>query len=319
MRAVIAGAITAAIAGGVAFAVSQSLPKEYDATAGVIVGSLTAATTDQLDVNQRLAATYAELATSGPLVTRVIERIGLSDDPARLAARIDARAPGQGIVRIKATALSPTEAVQIADVVADEILALATPVGKSASLARVVEPAALPDSPSSPRVFLNTLIAAILGLALGLGLALLVGSREAPRSPARELPSAAPSEPVAAPEHRAVRTEPRAVATGQSDAGRLATAVYVTGSTSLEPGRRYAIRINGPHLQVLGPMDLDPTVVALDRTLAEVHATANEGRLVISEPGGRSGFAVAFMSIAETTAEGLATAIVNAARAVVRP
>lgn len=196
MRAVAAGGIAAAIAGGVAFAVSQSLPKEYDSQAGVIVGSLTATSTDQLDAYQRLALTYAELATSSPLLTRVVDRIGLSDDPVGLAARIDVRASGQGIILINATAASPSEASEIANTVADEILALATPAGESASLAAVIQPAISPDGPSSPRVLLNTLVAACLGLALGLGLALLVASRETPASSAQELA------PVAWPERR---------------------------------------------------------------------------------------------------------------------
>jgi hypothetical protein len=49
------GGIAALIAGGVAFAVSESLPKEYDSQARVLVGSLTATSTDALDAYQRLA------------------------------------------------------------------------------------------------------------------------------------------------------------------------------------------------------------------------------------------------------------------------
>jgi capsular polysaccharide biosynthesis protein len=323
LRAVVAGVVAAAIAGGVAFAVSLSLPKEYESTAAVIVGSLTAATTEELDVNQRLALTYAELATSSPVLTKVIDRIGLDDDPSELAGRIDVRAPGQGIIRIKATALAPNEAAQIANVVANEILALATPVDTTASRAKVVEPAAVSGSPSSPSVVINTLIAAMLGLALGVGLALLLSSRETPTT-ATEVPSS-----VTSPRNRANRTEPRAVEPTQVEPARvepappsvqqLGTAVYVTGSPSLEPGRRYILTIKGRQLQVLGPVDLDPALIALDRPLVDVHAIALDDRLVVTEPGSRSGLALAFMSIAGATTEGLATAIVKGARAAARP
>ena len=93
----------------------------------------------------------------------------------------------------------------------------------------------------------------------------------------------------------------------------LTTAVYVTGSTSLESGRRYLIAVHGPRLQVLGPVETDPSAVALDRALAEMDATASEGRLVISGPGGRSGTVLIFMSVAGTTPDMVAKAIVDAA------
>lgn len=98
----------------------------------------------------------------------------------------------------------------------------------------------------------------------------------------------------------------------------LTTAVYVTGSTSLESGRRYLITIHGPRLQILGPVETDPSAVALDRAVAEMDATATDGRLVISGPGGRSGTVLIFMSVAGTTPDLVATAIVDAARTAVR-
>ena len=98
----------------------------------------------------------------------------------------------------------------------------------------------------------------------------------------------------------------------------LTTAVYVTGSTSLESGRRYLITVHGPRLQILGPVETDPSAIALDRALAEMDATASEGRLVISGPGGRSGTVLIFMSVAGGTPEKVAEAIVDAARTVAR-
>lgn len=139
--ALVAGVVAAIVAGLVAFAVSQSLPKEYDAQAGIIVGSLTATSTDELDAYERLASTYAELATSSPLLTRVIDRLGLSDDPVDLATRIDVRASAQGIVLIDATSTSPVEAAQIANTVAEEIVNLAQPI---------VVPGASPGASAAP-------------------------------------------------------------------------------------------------------------------------------------------------------------------------
>jgi capsular polysaccharide biosynthesis protein len=172
-----------------AFLVSESLPREYGSEARVLVGSLTESSIDQLLANQQLASTYAELAKSTPLLARVAEKLSLSDDPTALADRIDVRAPtGQAIVRIVARGPSPVAAQQLADGVAAGILMLATPTGAVASLASIVQPAVYPDGPSSPRILLNTLIAALAGLGLGLGLALLFPSRGAEgRLPAPQL------------------------------------------------------------------------------------------------------------------------------------
>jgi phage terminase large subunit-like protein len=95
----------------------------------------------------------------------------------------------------------------------------------------------------------------------------------------------------------------------------IASAVYVTGSSALEAGRRYVIAVHGSRLRFMGPIDVDPSVVSVDRPIAGANATALEGRLVISAPEGRSDMVVAFMSVAGTTPDALARAIVDAARA----
>ena len=76
--------------------------------------------------------------------------------------------------------------------------------------------------------------------------------------------------------------------------------------------------MHGSRLQVLGPIETDPATVVLDRVLAEMDATASGGRLVISGPGGRSGTVLIFMSVAGTTPEMVAKAIVDAARTAAR-
>lgn len=170
--------LLAATAGGVAFYVSQVLPKQYDSEAKVLVGSLTDANYDQLLAYQQLAQTYAGIATTTPVLTRVIGQLGLTD-ATLLASRIDVVAPtGQSFVTIVVTAASPLEASQLANGVANEITALALPAVDQPSLATVVQPAIPPDQPSSPRVLLNTAVAAALGFCLGVGIALLLGGRK---------------------------------------------------------------------------------------------------------------------------------------------
>jgi hypothetical protein len=121
---------------------------------------------------------------------------------------------------------------------------------------------------------------------------------------------------------RFVLEEPRAAArpafhgpSSGPDAGLLATATYIVGTTNLEPGRRYAMKIEAARLRLLGSLDVEPTVIALELDVRDMDATSVGGRLLISQPGVRSGPVVAFMSIAGTTPDGLAATIVEAARA----
>ena len=94
----------------------------------------------------------------------------------------------------------------------------------------------------------------------------------------------------------------------------LATAVFVTGTGRLEPGRRYAIVLEGTRLRFHGPTDVDPRAVALDRSVGDVEAQALAGRLLLSEPRSGSGLALAFMSVAGPRTDALAEAINRASR-----
>jgi hypothetical protein len=98
----------------------------------------------------------------------------------------------------------------------------------------------------------------------------------------------------------------------------LATAVYVTGSKRLEPGRRYGIAVHGSRLHILGPIDIDPSAIVLDRSVVGIDAIAIEGRIVVSEPRQRSGLVLAFMSVAGATIQDLAQMIREAARASIK-
>lgn len=94
----------------------------------------------------------------------------------------------------------------------------------------------------------------------------------------------------------------------------LASGIFITGNVGLVAGARYTLQGEGDRFQVLGPVDVDPTRVALERPMSGMDATAFEGRLVISEPERPSGGVVlAFMSLAGGTPAGVADAIVRLA------
>ena len=75
------------LAGGTAYLVSSSLPKVYEAQVTLLVGQ--SSSTSSIDLNdllasQRLSQTYAELATTGPILAQVIADAGLRHHAGRV-------------------------------------------------------------------------------------------------------------------------------------------------------------------------------------------------------------------------------------------
>jgi hypothetical protein len=95
----------------------------------------------------------------------------------------------------------------------------------------------------------------------------------------------------------------------------LASAIYVTGSRGLQAGSRYGIAISGDELQILGPVDVNPSAVAIRHAMRGMDATGLQGRLIVTATDGRRDqLALVFMSVAGGSPEGVADAIVEAAR-----
>lgn len=238
--------VTVVVAGGASYLVSSSLPKVYEGRTTLIVGqSLTAVDPQyqQLLASQRLSETYAQLATTTPVLAAVIERLGLPVTPDELRRNVVAQAPRDStLLTVRASHGDPHVAAQIANTVAEELIAaspaiegraddvgrfvddqlaatqlqieaiqtdldellglpsrssaqddeiqilqgrlltarqtysqlLAFSSGSASNLLTAVDPAVAPIEPSSPRVLLNTLLAAALGLLVALGLAFLM-------------------------------------------------------------------------------------------------------------------------------------------------
>lgn len=172
-------------AGGAAYVIGQVVPRTFESEAVVLVGSLTETSSDQLLAYQRLAQTYAEIGTSGTVMGHVITRLDLKVEATDLAKRVSIRAlTGQAILRITAQASSQAAATDLANTVADELTLLGTPAA-GASIASVFQSATSPGEPATPRILLNIAIGALLGLAIGVGSAVLLDrSRKARRSTA---------------------------------------------------------------------------------------------------------------------------------------
>ncbi len=336
--------VSTAAAGVIAYLVTSQAPITYTSQVSVLVGPPLAGeiSSVDIDVGQALRNTYAELATTRPVLNRVIASTGAATTPQDLQSDISVQVPTSGnLLTIVVTYETATGAAALANALAADLANYAAPdkvPEKPSNITlTVVDPATPPTGPDDRRILRSSALGAAIGLLFAICIAFIVENlprrgrsgegwteeRPSERYVPREIPAReVAARQVLASDRSARATVPRPPASefvglrGQVDPRELATAVFITGSQALEPGRRYAIRIEGQRLQVAGPVDLDRTIIALDRPLAEVHATAIDGRVVVSESARGDG--MAFMSVMGSTSEGLASAIADAATAAAR-
>jgi capsular exopolysaccharide synthesis family protein len=118
--------ISVVLVGVVAYLVSSSQPKVYEARATLIVGeSLSGVNPDynQLLVSQRLSATYASIATTHQIMAGVVGDLGLTTDPDSLATRVFvATSPDTALLTISARDHDAQTAADIANTVAKRLI-----------------------------------------------------------------------------------------------------------------------------------------------------------------------------------------------------
>jgi capsular exopolysaccharide synthesis family protein len=165
-------------AAAVAYLVTSSMPKVYEAQAKLIVAQ--ALTTSAPDYNvllasQRLSQTYAELVTTRPIVSSVIARLSLPDDPQAIIDSTTSQAAANSLyVNIAFRDGDPARAALIANTLATELITAAPAIllspdsSNSPRLLTVVEPAVSPPDPTSPRVLLTTGLAALAAFVAAL-------------------------------------------------------------------------------------------------------------------------------------------------------
>jgi capsular exopolysaccharide synthesis family protein len=154
----------------------------YTSTARLFVSSTqggSVAYQDSLFSAERIA-TYVGLVKSQQVATRVVDRLGLDLEPSALSEQVSAKAvPDTVIMEVSASAGGPRGAQRLAQAVAEELSAYVTELETSPGRAQaplkvtVVDDAALPTTPESPVPLRNLGLAALLGLLLGLGAAVI--------------------------------------------------------------------------------------------------------------------------------------------------
>jgi capsular exopolysaccharide synthesis family protein len=176
--------IVGCVAGALLLAVvlTAQMTPQYTSSARLFVSTTqsdsAAAYTGSLFSEQRVTS-YADLATGQELARQVIERLNLSMEPGELAGKVVASGvPNTVILEIAVNDANPREAQRLAQAVSEQltnfVADLETPAGKANPpiKATIVDPASLPEAPSSPNPLRNLGIAGLAGLVLGFGVAL---------------------------------------------------------------------------------------------------------------------------------------------------
>jgi tyrosine-protein kinase len=130
--------------------------------------------------SQQRVRSYAQIVNSPAVTSRVIERLDLETTPDELGEAVDAEAPVDTVlINVTVRDPSPERAKAIADAVSEEFSSLVTTLetreGQSSPPVKVsiTREAELPASPSSPQHAAYLALGVLLGLALGIGAALL--------------------------------------------------------------------------------------------------------------------------------------------------
>ena len=167
------GLILGALTG---YGVSRLLTPIYRSTATALVNQTqvpgTIAYNDIL-TSERLTKTYRELITKRPILQQVIDEQGLTMLPDELEKMVDVVRDTQ-LLRLSVEHEDPQRAQVLANAIAYAFIESNTEdwLSQPGSVS-VVEVGEVPGSPVKPRTTLNTALAALAGLAIAVGVALL--------------------------------------------------------------------------------------------------------------------------------------------------
>lgn len=156
----------------------------YTATTQLYVSVQGGDTTDDLlqgsNFTQKQVTSYTKIVTSPLVLNPVIDQLGLSKRADDLAGSVSASSPlNTSLINVNVSATDPAIAAATADAIAnqfkDVIGQLETPAdgGSSTVKVSVVRPATAPVDPSSPNLKLDVALGLLIGLALGICIAIL--------------------------------------------------------------------------------------------------------------------------------------------------
>lgn len=171
------------VAGGLALGYSLITTKKYASSARLFISAPQGDSTAVLQgvqSSQQSVQSFANLVTSIDLAEQVLSATGVSMDPKALSGEVKASVVTQTVnLTITVTDSDPHRAQALAQgyavALVDQVRILTTPPGQTRApiKATIFDNASFSGSPISPKTTLNVALGAVLGLLLGLGLAVL--------------------------------------------------------------------------------------------------------------------------------------------------
>jgi capsular polysaccharide biosynthesis protein len=166
----------------IAVGVAAITPPTYTAHATLLVAPAdtnTGVTTSDLQVAQALIPTFAELATTTPVLDRVIAATGASTDAETLATAVSTHVPaGTNLLDVSVSNRDPKMASELAEAIALDLKAYAPPdlsdpnVAKLVALS-VVDPATPPTGRDGPGFLVRVALGGAIALFLTISIAFL--------------------------------------------------------------------------------------------------------------------------------------------------
>lgn len=160
-----------------AFGISSIIPKQYETFTTLLIGrpegyqSGNDFNVNELYFNQQLVGTYSELIQSRTVADQVQSNLGLNMSYDEFRDKMEVTAVNDTeVIQIEVRDEHPVRAKDIANETASIFSSMAENAMKIDNV-QVVDFAAEPEEPVSPRVLLNTILGGLAGLVLGLVLA----------------------------------------------------------------------------------------------------------------------------------------------------
>lgn len=175
---IVALTILGALAGY--FVSEYVLDKKYEATAMVLVSTTGTTgesggqmTINDYNLNTKLVNSYSVLCKSDKVLSQVEDKLGIDSSTKDLSKMLSVSSKSDtDIINISVTDTSPQFAQEVANTLVDVFQQEVTNIMKMDNV-QVIDYARMPDSPVSPNVMLNAAVAGLIGLILGLIIAVL--------------------------------------------------------------------------------------------------------------------------------------------------
>lgn len=171
------------LAGGIAYGISSFvLTPKYDSNATMIISNSTNVDSQnpqqanvelgQIQANKALISTYSEIVKSRGIADKVINNLGLNMDFAEFSDKVSIESvKDTQIISVKVVDTIPERAQDIANETANIFKDSIGDIMKVDNV-QILDGATLPERPSSPNIKKNTAIGVVLGLILGVMIAI---------------------------------------------------------------------------------------------------------------------------------------------------